>query len=139
MSKRPTKQNSRMTVVIDGQSWGIFASLAGGELSATITKRRPGGMGPEITYGGLPTTSNLVLGREYDLDVDHPRFLDLRNRRRVGSARVAINDQPLDEFGQNYGPPIPYLGRLEKMIPPEKDSTSADPQMISIEVSVETP
>lgn len=133
-----TKANANINVTVDGVSWGTFDMCTGGETLATVNTRRVGNMGGEVSYPALPSTSDMVVTRDYRLARDHARCQDLRNRRRVGTCRATVTIYYLDENGQVYGDPRIETGRLSNLTPSELDSTSSDPQLLALTIKVET-
>lgn len=133
-----TKQHRRITVVVNGESWGTYETRTGGEGTATVTKRRGGGMGAERSWGGLPTTSDVVVGRPFDIELELARHQRARRERWIGKVRVVVTDQYLDENGNDFGDPDVFRGRLQGITPTEADSTSSEPGMSTLTISTET-
>ena len=89
-----TANQSLVTVVVAGRPLGTFDTLAGGETSTDIAKRRAGG-GVMRTYtNNKRDTSDVTVTRDYDRerDVELARWL----RTQLGKAATA-SDQPLDD------------------------------------------
>lgn len=122
-----TAQNTLITLVVDGRPLGVFDTLSGGEPSAEVTKSRPGGMAGEKSHPALPTYSDVVAGRELDMQRDLELYRSLLNR--AGRAPVSASKQYLDESGAPVGRPLTYTGRLSNMTDPEADSSSNDVSM----------
>lgn len=119
-----TAQNTLITLVVDGRSFGVFETLSGGEVSAEVVKSRPGGMAGEKSHAVLPTYGDVVAGRELDLQRDLELYRSLLGR--TGRAPVSASKQYLDENGAPVGRPLTYTGRLSNMTDPEADSASTD-------------
>lgn len=122
------------TVTIDGHSLGIWDTLAGGDVQATETKFKPGGMVPEITLGGTTSVNNITLTRLLDAE----RHWDIIRRlmaARVGKAETLIARRPLDSDGNPFGSSLNYSGILLHLMPGDTDSNSTTAHMWSIVVS----
>lgn len=113
---------------------GTWDRLSGGAATADVTKYRPGGMGAELAFGGLPTYDDLTVARHYDAsqDVNDVPYL----QGRTGKGKVTVTRQPLNTDGQATGDSLVYSGILSGVTPPDVDSTSADVTMLEITVSV---
>ena len=125
---------SLVTVVVDGRPLGVFDTLAGGETSSDISKRRAGG-GVMRTYtNGKRDTSDITVTRDYDRerDVELARWL----RTQVGKAAASASDQPLDDDDVAWGKPTIYGGKLQSVTTGDVDSDSGDPRMLSLTISV---
>lgn len=125
-----TAQQYLTTAVIDGQPIGIFDTFSGGEVTAEVTKHRPGGMVGENSHAALPTYGDVTIGRELDRERDVELFRRLLSR--VGRAQAALSKQPLDDNGAPWGKPFTYTGRFNGMTDPEADSTSSDVSMFEL-------
>lgn len=123
------------TVTIDGRPLGVWDTLAGGDVDADETKYRPGGMAPQKSLGGPPTTNNVTLGRL--LDREDWDFMHSLMASRVGKADVVVARQPLDTDGNPFGRPLVYRGVLQNVNPGDTDSNSSDAQVWEIVVSTE--
>lgn len=117
------------------QNLGTFDKMTGGELSASTTQYRPGGMGPPISLGGQRTTANVVVSRLYRLQRDHDIVQMLFNG--VGKADMIVIKQPLDLQANAYGKPIVYHGTLERVKTPDPDSEAATAGIIELEMVVD--
>lgn len=125
-----TAQQSLITVVVDGQPLGTFDTRTGGETTAEVSKRRPGGMAREKAYAALPTTGNVTVTRvrERERDADLARRL----RQRVGRATMVVSDQPLDDDGAVWGTPTVWTGKLSSVNDGDADSDSSEPRMFEL-------
>jgi hypothetical protein len=133
MSNRQDKWSN--TVTIDGERWGVWDTLAGGEVSDSETKYKPGGMKPEKSLGGSTTVGNLTLGRLLEKEDWEPIRQLMINR--VGKASVTVARQPLDDDGNPFGRPLTYSGKLLNVAPGDTDSTSDSAQAWTIIVSTD--
>lgn len=124
------------TVTVDGKSLGVWDTLEGGEIDSEESRYRPGGMAPQVSLGGVPTTGNVTLGRL----LERGRDWDLMRRiaaTRVGKAAVTVHRQPLDRDGNPWGRPMIYRGVLKTVTPPDTDSDSDDAAVWQIVVTPE--
>jgi len=125
------------TVTVDGLgSLGNYDKFTGGDVTTTITKHRPGGMGPEISYLGLPVYGNVTVSRVYEEVRDHTLIATLNTL--VGSTYGTVAVQPLDQNGNPYGSPRTYRGRLSAVKDGNADSTSSAPREYELEFEIET-
>lgn len=123
------------TLTIDGRSFGVWMSLSGGDVEASETKIRPGGMRPELSLGGVATTNNVTLTKVLDrADYDAMRIM---MAGRVGKARCVASRQPLDADGNPWGRPIIYAGVLQNVTPGDYDANSTDAQVWEVTISTE--
>lgn len=122
-----TSQQSLITVTVDGRSLGAFDTFSGGEPSADVSKHRPGGMGQERAYGGLPTFGDVTVGRVLERERDIELYRSLLPR--YGRAVVTISKQPLDENGAPWGRPFTYTGKLSGATDPDSDSNDSAPSV----------
>jgi hypothetical protein len=116
-------------------SVGVFDTFSGGDVTATPAKHRPGGMGPEISYLSLPTYSDVTIGRVYDEGRDHELIAQLH--ALVGNTYSTVSVQPLDADGNPFESPRTYYGRIASVKDGKADSTSHNPRMWTIDVSIE--
>jgi len=126
-----------ISLLVDGEDYGIWDKRTGGNRTADSTKYRPGRMGPPRSLGGWADTENNTLERLFDLSRDHESGLARNLRTRVGKARCVISDQPLDINGVPVGQPDVYTGTLVGYMPPEKDSESNDAALVGVEIEVD--
>lgn len=116
-------------------NYGTFDKMTGGELSASATQYRPGGMGPPISLGGHKSTTNVTISRLYRLERDHSNCQQLLNG--VGRCKMVVTKQPLDIEGNTYGKPIVWAGVLDRVKFPDVDSESQGAGLLEIEMVVE--
>lgn len=124
------------SVTIDGRPIGVWDTLAGGAAEAEDTKHIPGATRRQISLGGRTTFENVTLTKWLDrgADWDYLRYL---HANRCGKAEVSVAQQPLDDDENPYGDPIVYTGKLQRVAPPDTDSTSSDVSMWEIVISTE--
>ena len=123
------------SITVDGiGNLGNFDKFDGGNVTASITKHRPGGMGDEVAYLGLPTYANATIERVYEEERDNSLIAQLRTM--VGNTNATISNQALDNDANPYGAPRTYYGLIEAINDGGTDSTSSSPRMWSIELSV---
>ncbi|HTW17082.1 MAG TPA: hypothetical protein VMF51_18270 [Nocardioides sp.] len=130
-----TQSQYLITAVIDGTPTEAWDTLSGGETTAEITKRRPGGTTKEKSYASRPTTGAVTIGRGYERERDIA--LGRRLRARVGRARVVITEQPLDDDGLPWGKPTIYIGRLASINTGDVDSNSDEPRECELVAEIE--
>lgn len=131
-----TEQQFLPSINIDGiGSLGNFDKFSGGDVTASITKHRPGGMGPEKSYLGLPVFGNVTIERVYEEERDNSLIALVRTL--VGSTYGTVSVQALDADANPYGAPRTYYGRIEGVNDGGADSTSSTPRMWSIDLVVE--
>lgn len=124
-----------VAVTVGETDLGIFDKMSGGAKDSNERKYKPGGLAPEVSLGGQATVTNITVERLYVRERDHNELPMLL--AAVGKARVSIKKQPLDADGAPYGSPVVYTGVLKQVTPPEVDSESSDPAMLSLEVTPE--
>jgi hypothetical protein len=122
--------------VVGKKDLGTWDRKEGGEIDSEENKYKPGGMAKEISLGGTKTYGNVTFSRYYDWQRDDPDMAWMINS--VGSARGSFGVQMLDVFGNPQGGLLSYGGTIKTVTPPELDSTSNDPAMLSIEMTVDT-
>jgi hypothetical protein len=125
------------TVQVTGlPNLGNFDKFTGGDAKAPVVFHRPGGMGPQITYLALPEFGTCTVTRVYDEGRDNALIAKLRTL--VGSTYATVTVQPLDGNAAPYGTPTQYYGRISSVNTTDADSTSAQPRMWDLEISVES-
>lgn len=115
---------------------GNYDKWSGGDVTATVTKYRPGGMGPEITYPSLSIIGDVTVERVHVVERDQALIAALK--QVVGQAKGQITLQPLDADGNVLGPPTVYQGRLTKVMDGPTDSESSAPRTYSLDFAIET-
>lgn len=128
-----TQQQSLITVTVDGEPWGVFDTLSGGDTTAEPTKRRSGGGGMK-SYAAFGDSDDVTVGRVYERERDHEKLR--KARRRVGRAEMVVSEQPLDDDGAPWGKPTVYTGRLIGLAPGEADSNSSDVRMLELTAQI---
>jgi hypothetical protein len=123
-----------VAVSIAGRHLGIFDYKSGGEIDSTDNSYPPGNLGDPVSLGGRRTVGNITVRRLYDLQRDHVISQNYINW--VGKAQVVITDQPLDPDGNAFGKPIAYRGTLKRVTFPDHDSTSDDPALLELEITI---
>lgn len=116
-------------------NYGTWDKMTGGELSASSTSYRPGGMGAPVSLGGQKTTANVTVSRLYRLQRDHDVAQQLLDG--VGRCRMVVTKQPLDIEGNTYGKPLVYTGTLDQVKTPDVDSESSAAGLIELQMVVE--
>jgi|SRR5215831_4322725 len=130
------KDQHRVTVSVDGRKLGVWDVLTGGETDSDELKYRPGGMGAQISLGGVVTVGQLIVARLYTLERDHATVHWLLGR--VGKGRAVVNKAVLDPDGNAYGKPLVTKGTLKRVTPPEVDSNATgDAAIIEMEITPE--
>jgi hypothetical protein len=122
------------SIFVDDVNMGVWDAKEGGDVDSDSSSYKPGGMAEQYSLGGSSTTENLTFRRNYRLGRDHPasqRLID-----SAGKAKVRAVGQPLDHDGNAWGVPFTYSGTLKRVSFPDHDSTSTDPAMVEIEVTV---
>jgi len=122
-----------MTVLGD---LGAYDKFSGGNVTASITKYRPGGMGPEITYTSLPVIADVTVSRVYVTERDQDLIAALN--AVVGTQYGTVSVQPLDGSGNAIDSPRTYYGRLASVNDGNADSTSSAPRMYELMFAIET-
>lgn len=116
-------------------NYGTWDKMTGGELGASASSYRPGGMAPPVSLGGVKTTTNVTVSRLYRLARDHDVAQQLFDG--VGRSKMVVTKQPLDIEGNTYGKPIVYHGTLDRVKTPDVDSESSSAGLIELEMVVE--
>jgi hypothetical protein len=130
-----TRQSTwRVSLAVDGVDWGVWEKKTGGKVSGGTVTIKPGGMAPQQSLGGTPTTDAITLVRNYDRVRDHARIGQLL--AGVGRAVVVVKQQPLDAEGNAYGSPIVANGTLDAVAPPDVDASSDNSSEITVDITV---
>jgi hypothetical protein len=124
----------RVSLSVDGVDYGVWEKKTGGKTSGNTQVLKPGGMGPQQSLGGTPTTDTLTLTRNFDRVRDQPMLGQLR--AGVGRSLCVAKVQPLDADGNAYGNADVYNGTLDAVAPPDVDSSSDSSAEISIDIVV---
>jgi hypothetical protein len=131
-----SEQQWLATLSVDGTDYGIFDKFTGGDVTSSVVKHRPGGMGPEITYLSLPVYSDVTLTKVYESHRDHDRVADLH--AMVGRVLATVSLQPLGDDGHPFGKVRSYSGRLIGVKDGGTDSNSNAARMFEVDIAVET-
>jgi hypothetical protein len=102
----------------------VWASMDGGDIEATDTKTRPGGMGDEENLGGPRTRSDCTVERQYTNDVLHPLIPALE--RATGGGAGKISWTPLDGDGNPNGQTESITGILKGVKKPKWDANASN-------------
>ena len=116
--------------VLDSAVW---ASMEGGDITATDTKTRPGGMGDEESLGGPRSRSNCTVGRQYTNDVLHPLIPALE--RLSGAAAMKISWTPLDADGNQDGATHGISGKLIDVQTTKRDANAPEAMFLTLVMS----
>ncbi|GAB6901866.1 hypothetical protein [Kineosporia succinea] len=112
-----------------------FDKCSGGDVTASETKYREGGMRSERAYGGPVSVGNVTVGRRYDYERDHDYARKLASL--CGRARMSITKQPLGVSGDAVGKPHVYSGILMTVNYPDADSSSTSINMLELVCSTD--
>lgn len=115
-------------------NYGVFDKMTGGDLSASATSYRPGGMAPPVALGGQRTTANVVVSRLYRLGRDHDVINQLL--AGVGTCAMIVSRQPMTIEGVAYGSPIVWNGVLDSVAVPDVDSESSTAGLLQLTMVV---
>lgn len=131
-----TKAQYRIRLIVGGRDCGIFDRKSGGDVSATLPKHRPGGMGRQKTYSGPVEIGNIIVGRVKERedrdDIELVNWL----YTQVGTADCTVIEIPLGSDGKPFGNGPVRNGKLERVSGAEADSDSSDLDDYEVEVSV---
>lgn len=116
-------------------NYGVFDKMTGGDLSASSTSYRPGGMQPPISLGGQKTTAAVTVSRLYRLARDHDVIQQLLDG--VGKSDMVVTRQPLDIDGNTYGKPLVWTGTLDSVKVPDVDSESSAAGLLELGMVVD--
>lgn len=115
------------TNVLDTNVW---ATIEGGDMTATDTKTRPGGMGDEESLGGPRSRSNATLTRQYTNDVLHPLVPKLE--ALCGAGAAAISWKPLDADGNPDGDTHGISGILIDVQTTKRDANTSEAMFLTL-------
>lgn len=129
--------NVRIAHPVNGNmiNYGVWDKMTGGDLSASSTSYRPGGMAPPVSLGGQKTTAAITVSRLYRLARDHDVVQQLYDS--VGKSQMVLTRQPLDIDGNAYGKPIVWVGVLDSVKVPDVDSESSAAGLIELGMVVD--
>lgn len=125
------------TLTIAGKNYGVWDTLAGGDIAFSENKYKKGGMKPEKTLGGTKTVNNVTLGRL--LDIEDADDWDLLKGLMVleENTPATISRQPLDADGNPFGKPLGYTGLVLQAMPGDTDANQEGPQVWSVVISTD--
>jgi hypothetical protein len=126
------QQNFTVTLRVDSTDTGVWDTMSGGKLAASVTKHREGGMGPSVAYAGNANTDDVTLVRTFKRGRDTELWPFIKGR--CGKGRCVISKQPLDEDGNAFGRPHVFTGLLSEVEGPEVDSDSEDRAIITLTI-----
>lgn len=127
-----------ITATLDGVSMGEFEKRSGGDVSAEVTKRRPGGMKAEKFYPGQATAADVVVERVYEAerDFDWVKLAEARCGRGV----LAVTEQLNDDNGVPIAGKLKtWKGILNHVEPSEADANQTDPRTFALTAPVGLP
>lgn len=127
-----------VTATINGRSWGVFDTHSGGGETADVTKYRPGGLAPQITFPSLSEFDDLTVTRYWDSSRDGALLRSVRGK--VGSLSMTVTIQALAKDGSPLAGSEnrrTYSGTLSGVTEPESDSTSGDAATFELVMVVE--
>jgi len=113
----------------------LFDKFNGGDAQAPVVKNRPGGMGTEQTFTGLPSYTDITVSKVFIVDQDWTNVWAMN--QMVGRGAATITLQPLDNYGVAYGNPAVYSGRLIAVKPGQTDSNSSAVRTIELDFAIE--
>jgi hypothetical protein len=119
-------------VTVTGSSLdkNVWASMDGGDIEATDTKTRPGGMGDEVNLGGPPSRSDCTVERQYTNDVLHPLIAQLE--ALGGNAAMKVSWTPLDGDGNPNGSTYSITGVLKGIKKPKWDANTSGTAFLTL-------
>lgn len=122
---REDKARVQVQAVENGITYdlGIWDTLSGAGVSATVTKHRPGGMRGQIVLGSYNEVEDITVSRLYD-ETLHAIYVALAER--VGSLKVVVLYQPLASESVIKGAQIKYEGVLTGVNRPDHNSEGTD-------------
>lgn len=124
----------RVTLTVDGVDWGVWEKKTGAKTSGNTQTLKPGGMAPQVSLGGTPTTDAITLSRNYDRVRDHQNIGQLL--AGVGKVVCVVKQQPLDADGNAYGNPVAWNGTLDAVSVPDVDAASDNSADITVDITV---
>jgi len=132
-------ENARVTasVTIGGVvlALGTFEDRTGGASDSSSTVINRGGMGAREALGGRPEPANVTIKRVYDTAA---QGYEKTLRSHVGHTPMTVSEQPLDDEGQNVGPPTTWTGKLKMVNVSDRSSEGNAAEMLELEMVVET-
>lgn len=131
-----TEQSELVTLVINGNSAGVFDSWSGGDAMAKSAQHRPGGMGPQKSYPAKRTYTDMKVSRvlEFDRDWELVALISQFGGEQMASVTI----QPIDPDGNAYGNSRTATGMFLGVSGIKGDSNSEAVQMFDITISVDS-
>lgn len=127
--------NFSVTLTVDGDDYGVWDSLEGGDVATESTTYRAGGMAAAEPLVGTPVTNEITITRGYRPDRD----MDAEQRllSRVGRWCI-VGRQVLDEYGiaPTSGGLLVYDGIISRIDTPKHDSMGNAVTRLSVTVTV---
>lgn len=128
------QHQQRVTVSVNGRSFGVFRTRSGGRKTSTPTKGFPGGMEPQEVAPGRAEREDVTLTRMVKLGRDEQLCRDLDAACPAGD--IVITSQFLSADRNASGRPFVYRGVLSEVGLPEYDAESDDYGELSITAAV---
>lgn len=130
------KDQSAVTVTIDGEDAGVWEKKTGGGMDSDSTLIYPGGRARPVGLGGKQIPGRATLVRTVYLERDWPKLKLWMSK--VGKQKpVIMKDQPLDADDNVYGSPLVQSGVLKMVQEPDRESDSSDAAQVTIEVTID--
>lgn len=130
-----TEQASLVTVVVNGQSLGVWNTLSGGDSLASSTQFRSGGQKNMQSYRTLPKFSEITVTRVVNLAVDWELQRSLKSL--AGGVPASVTVQPLDGDQNAYGNAETAVGLFLGVTQPRVDSNSEALQTYELHMTVD--
>jgi hypothetical protein len=130
-----TEQSVLVTVEVNGQSLGVWDTLAGGDALAPSAQRRSGGQKNFQSYRTLAKYAELTVSRVCNLAVDWELIRTLDSL--AGGVVASVTEQPLDSDQNAYGASRTAVGMFLGVTNPRVDSNSETIQMYELHISVD--
>lgn len=132
------QHNASIALVHDDtqERFGPFRTKTGGAKTGENTLVRPGDMAPPIAVAGTYAFDPVTIAKALEHEVDSgivQKFYGWHGDR------VTIIVQSLDSKGRpGFHAPDSYGGRINTSTPPEVDADGNDPQVLEVEVTVDS-
>lgn len=118
-------------VKLDSVSWD---KASGGDIVAENQTYNPGGMGPQITTGGIRKRNDITVDRVWS-DALIGKFIKLDNAAGIAATTVSLTPIKSDKK-TSASHPIVYTGVLKQVTRPPSDSSSSTLESLSLVVSL---
>lgn len=123
---------TRLTLVVNGEPFGVWADRSGGGIDSEELLSYPGGMQPPESIGGRQTYQPVTLAKPHD-HVEYVRLM-----RLVGTGRCEVIEQPLDPEGTPFGAAsVAWAGTLKALTPPDRKASGNDESLMEVEITVD--